>query len=85
MYLHHKNIKGRKKRQKKVLGFKPKLKIDVTRQAKIVGDSFIAASTRSPRGINYECMSITIKHKFQSDAHRLAIHITSGHRNNKFF
>ena len=28
-------------------------------------------------------MSITIKHDFQSDAHRLAIRITSGHRNNK--
>ena len=27
----------------------------------------------------------TIKHNFQSDAHRLAIHITSGHRNNNFF
>ena len=27
----------------------------------------------------------TIKHDFQNDAHRLAIHITSGHRNNNFF
>ena len=42
-----------KKTQKKMLGFKAKLKNDVTRQAKCVGDSYIAASTRSPRCINY--------------------------------
>ena len=41
-----------KKPQKKVLGFKAKLKNDVTRQAKCVGDSYIAASTRSPRYMN---------------------------------
>ena len=70
-----------KKMKWKVLGFKPKLKIDVTRQAKFVGDSYIAASARSPRYMNYQCLSITIKHDFQSDAHRLAIHIISGHRN----
>ena len=53
MFLHHENIKFQKKLKKKVLGFKAKLKNDVTRQAKCVGDSYIAASTRSPRCINY--------------------------------
>ena len=42
-----------KKTQQKVLGFKTKLKNDVTRQAKFVGDSYIAASARSPRYMNY--------------------------------
>ena len=43
-----------KKTQKHIiLGFKAKLKNDVTRQAKCVGDSYIAASTRSPRYMNY--------------------------------
>ena len=37
----------------KVFGFKAKLKNDVTRQAKCVGDSYIAASARSPRYMNY--------------------------------
>ena len=36
----------------KMFGFKAKLKNDVTRQAKCVGDSYIAANTRSPRCIN---------------------------------
>ena len=71
-------------KQNKVVAFKAKLKNDVTRQAKFVGDSYIAASARSPRYMNYQCMSITIKHDFQSDAHRLTIHIASGHRNNNF-
>ena len=62
------------KSTKKTVVFKAKLKSDVTRQAKFVGDSYIATSARSPRNMNYECMSITIKHDFQSDAHRLAIH-----------
>ena len=39
------------KAQKRV-GFKAKMKNDVTRQAKCVGDSYIAANTRSPRCIN---------------------------------
>ena len=68
-----------------MFGFKAKLKIDVTRQPKFIGDSYIAASTRSPRCINYYCMNITIKHDFQTDAHRLTIRIASGHRNNKTY
>ena len=63
---------------------KAKLKTDATRQAKIVGDSYITASARPPRYMNYYCISIKIKHDFQSDAHRLAIHITPGHPNNNF-
>ena len=65
--------------------FEAKMKNDVTRQAKFVGDSFIAASERSPRYMNYQCISITTKHDFQNDAHGLAIHFTSGHRNNNYF
>ena len=61
------------------------MKNDVTRQAKFVGDSYIAASARSPRYMYYQCLGITIKHVFQSDAPRLAIHISLGHRNNNFF
>ena len=44
---------SKKNTKKNVLGFETKLKNDVTRQAKCVGDSYIAASTRSPRCINY--------------------------------
>ena len=40
------------KAQKKVLAAVVKMKNDVTRQAKCVGDSYIAANTRSPRCIN---------------------------------
>ena len=74
-----------KKRQNKIVACKAKLKIDVTRQAKFIGDSYIAASARSRRYMNYRCISITIKHYFQRGAHRLAIRITSRHRNNICF
>ena len=53
---------------KKIVAFKATIKNDVTRQAKFVGDSYIAASARSPRYMNYQCLGITIKHVFQSAA-----------------
>ena len=44
---------------------------------------YIAASARSPRYMNYQCLGITIKHVFQNDALRLAIQFSLRHRNNK--
>ena len=41
------------KPSKKSVALKAKMKNDVTRQAKSVGDSCIAASARSPRYMNY--------------------------------
>ena len=47
---HQISIKSSKK---KSVAFKAKMKNDVTRQAKFVGDSYIAASARPPRYMNY--------------------------------